>query len=354
MPDYYAQSGDVVFVNSEQGPDAWTVYFPPTPKNNYRVSVADTSTTRPTTPITFDFQGNQYLHSKLNPTSGTSIDLMIPGETWEWVFNADGNFWYPLDDGELFAGLRLTDVKTAAYTAVARDYVQVDTTTGDKTITLPASPNVNDRVGVYKIGTSDTGVVVVDAGTNTIIPATSVVFSLTQAALINATATAIWRWDGTRWFPESRAHVGGILDIWSATPIVGISPVGQTIQWTYVPRYTGQTPSLFTESAGVFTAQVVAGIDVSTPGEWTHVIAANNSDTELSIESVFSGAGLNFYAGINQPFSHARAASFTQSGSADGLFVVVAADTLSFTATGLGSGASTVDLDELTLFFTAD
>ena len=100
-----ATSGDVVIVNSEDVVKApWTILFPASPLNNYRVTVCNTTDVTPQTPITHDFNGRNYFHVKLSPTSGTSIDIVMPAQSWEWVFNEQGNFWYPLDDGGLFNG----------------------------------------------------------------------------------------------------------------------------------------------------------------------------------------------------------------------------------------------------------
>lgn len=105
---YPAKSGDVVLVNSEDAVKApWTVLFPPNPLNNYRVTIADTSDNRPASPIELDFNGKSYFHGRLDPTSGPTLSLRQPGETWEWVFNATGQFWYPINqrlplDGEAY------------------------------------------------------------------------------------------------------------------------------------------------------------------------------------------------------------------------------------------------------------
>ncbi len=50
MPTVIANIGDVVFVNSEQGPDPWEVIFPAEPMNNGRVTVCNTADDQPQTP----------------------------------------------------------------------------------------------------------------------------------------------------------------------------------------------------------------------------------------------------------------------------------------------------------------
>jgi hypothetical protein len=86
--------------------------------------------------------------------------------------------------------------KTAAYTAVANNFVLATATSGGFTVTLPASPTTNTVVAVKKVDTSANLVTVVGSGATTIDTAASFILSIPQSG-------AEFRFDGTNWRVEN-------------------------------------------------------------------------------------------------------------------------------------------------------
>ena len=137
-------------------------------------------------------------------------------------------------------------------------------------------------------------------------------------------------------------------EIWEATPITGMT--AQTIQWTFVPQFTGQTPLLLSESAGTFTFLTnAARVDFQLQPFCTYQVAANNSDCQYTIIPTYTGAGIDTILGIRGSMGSPRAASFPTSGFSLGTVIAAAGDTIVFTADSSGTNGSNVDLDEMFL-----
>lgn len=101
-------------------------------------------------------------------------------------------------DDARFAGTTVTAVKTANYTAAANEFVPVDTTSGNVTITLPAAPADKTQVGVKHVVRGGTNTVTVTrAGSdvfNVAGGATSLALTLVNqgVALTYKASSSIW------------------------------------------------------------------------------------------------------------------------------------------------------------------
>jgi hypothetical protein len=145
---------------------------------------------------------------------------------------------------------------------------------------------------------------------------------------------------GTDWKPLTQ----GTMELWQATPILGMD--NETIQWTFVPIYSGQVPIILTEASGVFTfATIGAAVDFQLTSHVSFEYAANNSEADYSITGTYVGAGVSTLLPIIDADSSPRAGSFGRTALELGTVVAAAiTDTVSFLADSGGTNGSDVDL----------
>jgi hypothetical protein len=94
-------------------------------------------------------------------------------------------------------GLAFTALKTGAYTAVAGDLVKYDPTSGTFTLTFPASPSADDRVG-FKNASASTVAVTLAGNGNTVENPASYGVAASQSVSGNGLALT-YQFDGTSW-----------------------------------------------------------------------------------------------------------------------------------------------------------
>ncbi len=133
------------------------------------------------------------------------------------------------------------------------------------------------------------------------------------------------------------------VEFWQATPITGMN--AETIQWTFLPIFTGQTPQILTEASGVFTFQTVgAVVDFQYSTHISFEYAANNSEANYLITPTYSGSGLSTLLPILDSDSSTRAGSFGRTAIGIGTVIAAVADTVTFIANSAGTNGSDVDL----------
>ena len=133
------------------------------------------------------------------------------------------------------------------------------------------------------------------------------------------------------------------VEFWQATPITGMN--AETIQWTFLPIFTGQTPQILTEASGVFTFQSVgSAIDFQLSSHISFEYSANNSEADYSITPNYSGAGVSSLLPILDADSSARSGSFGRTALAIGAVIAQTADTVSYVGDSAGTNGSDVDL----------
>jgi hypothetical protein len=139
-----------------------------------------------------------------------------------------------------------------------------------------------------------------------------------------------------------------IIELWQATPITGIG-TPSVVQWTFVPLSATQTPTFFTEAAGVFTYARPARYSVSVTFslEMAFVAAANNVDATYSVdlEDVAVVDPSLFIRDLNS-FQSTRSGNFPVSGRGSGIIQGTQGDTYRVLANlEANTGAMTVDID---------
>jgi hypothetical protein len=82
---------------------------------------------------------------------------------------------------------------TASYNAAAGEHVRYDTSGGTFTVSMPASPSANDRVGVVETAGDTTVLTVSGNGNNIVDPTTTSVGS--SATVSSAYGSVVWKWD---------------------------------------------------------------------------------------------------------------------------------------------------------------
>ena len=163
-------------------------------------------------------------------------------------------------------------------------------------------------------------------------------------------AEVTWRYDAANsiWLIATSAKLGSYREVWQATPITNL--VGQTIQWTFVPLFTGQTPLIASHAAGVFTFGNDITFDVSIECDFDFNMT-NNSEVQVFITPNYTGTGTMFLGTIRIPFQSSRIGTFDATAQRVGDISANASDTLSFVADDLPIGADS-DLDAAVLVFT--
>jgi hypothetical protein len=168
----------------------------------------------------------------------------------------------------------------------------------------------------------------------------------TSAQLVYFGAQSQWR------FIQAPRYT--LADSWDATPIIDIG--GKTINWTFLPFFPGQTPTIFTHAAGVFTYQLTESelVLANFKAESSIIIAANNADVNYSYDPVFSGAGPNNITPAIDAFAHPRAATFVKTLQSIGRTLFATSDTIRWDGVSIGTSGSTVDLDVGRVTFSID
>ena len=138
-------------------------------------------------------------------------------------------------------------------------------------------------------------------------------------------------------------------ELWQATPVTNMS--GQTIQWTFVPLAPGQTPQLFTHSAGEFTPLTEANARCDIRFEVDQILAVNNADVDLDFTPIMTGTGLFIFPRIIDSFAHSRSGTFPSSKIGGGLLSLTPSDSFRIDCSSAGTGGSTVDMTAGILLF---
>ena len=174
------------------------------------------------------------------------------------------------------AGLNAQAVKTAAYTAVAYDFVPVDTTTGNVTITLPTAPANKTRIRIQMVKQGGTNTVTVNTGGSDVFNvaggATSktISFLFEDVHLQYSSSAAIWYTLGER---SAGVHTSG-SEMITGNKTFNAGPVWGTQTYTGGATLTdGSAPLVLANTtAGAFTLTLPA---TPTAGSWFTFVDLN-------------------------------------------------------------------------------
>jgi hypothetical protein len=303
------------------------------------------------------------LTGEINQTPGqlTGTLVQTPGQLGGAVSNPVGEapkdgvpyvrkdgLW---EDGNLYFNA-LTKIKhiTAAdspYQALPEEFILADATGGAITINAPATPDSGMRFGVKKT----------DESINLITINSSSSFEgrfLTTAAsgslyAENETFSYIYNQTGDRWQIESSHGLAEWVEVYNATALPAIGTTPETIQWTFVPLFTGQPQLLVSLASGVFTVQVPIFIRVDITALWEFVMAANNQDALGLVDMTHTGTGSAGFIELVNSFAHPRTGTFYMSNNTGGSVDGVVNDTFSFTAVSDVAQSGVTNLAEATL-----
>lgn len=136
--------------------------------------------------------------------TATSITLTLQDRTVILQSNGSGS-WTPITGYQALSSLDTryakylipTTTKTGPYTAVARDLVPVDTTSGSVTITLPTSAAAGDMVGVRRISGGTNTATIQRGGSDTIAVGTGTATSITltlqdRVVVLESDGAGLW------------------------------------------------------------------------------------------------------------------------------------------------------------------
>lgn len=187
---------------------------------------ADAPTLATSAVATAALQNNSVTYAKLAPTgASTGQVLSYNGSALAWATPG---------------GLTTTSVKTANYTAVAGEYVPVDTTSGSVTVTLPAAPADGTQVAVKLV-----------AGSN------SCVVSRSGSDVFNAASGATTHTLVTAGLGVTFRYAAG-TGIWYSLDSTPLS----SLNGAYAPT-AGPVPSLYAASSDARFVSAVAGRKVA-------------------------------------------------------------------------------------------
>ncbi len=144
-------------------------------------------------------------------------------------------------------------------------------------------------------------------------------------------------------------QIGGvILELWQATALLPMA--NDVIQWSFIPGFSGQTPLLMTEAAGVFTFLTDgAPITIQMQPEVGFNYVANNSEASYIIQPNYVGTGVSTLLAILDADSSARITVLPRTAFNRGLVVANLNDTISFVADSDGTNLSNVNLSKMFL-----
>jgi len=201
------------------------------------------------------------------------------------------------------ARLTLTAVKVANYSPAAKDLVPCDISAGGFTLTLPASPAANDRIGAVISGFANGNLLTISGNGKTIISPNAT----------TATPTSITLWlDGE----HAVLHYNATLNAWhivaAGVPASLMSPIATPNRFTPIAGYALDPDAPTTDAFGA-KVLTVSG----TPETWQPAFsgmrpAAGNpgsgvnftrSDADLRITGAFSLALTIASAGVATAFS---------------------------------------------------
>jgi len=242
----------------------------------------------------------------------------------------------------------LTPVKTGAYTAFVGEMVIVDTTIANVPITAPTNPENGDVFAVKEVST-DGNFINVDGGAALIESALDIETSGASTSVFGSGAIAEWIYDDVSnvWFNVNTNKIPSYAELWQGTNILGVG-VGSTINFTFVPLFTGQSPEIVTHLTGEFTEQLKGAFDLSTTFVKTFISTSNNAEAELSVsydDSITIISTPHFDA-----FQSSRSGSFKMSGEVGGILPAVPGNVFSIGATLQFSTAMAIDLTDIFLF----
>jgi hypothetical protein len=175
------------------------------------------------------------------------------------------------------AGLNITPVKTSSYNAVAFDFIPVDTTAGNITITLPTAPGDETRITVKMVAQANANHITVAAGGSDRFDIAGGLTSMTINYLFDA-ITFQYRASVGLWYTtantSSGMHTSGTEDI-TGVKIFDAGPRWGTQTYTTgTTLVDGTAPIVLTDTTlGAFTVTLPASPSV---GSWFTFVDRNN------------------------------------------------------------------------------
>lgn len=180
--------------------DAITATFAPAPASLYDglllwfVATGANTITNPT------FNPNALGAKTIFKNGGTALAVGdIPGAlaVVNVEFNLANDRWEIV--GFIPSGGLVITAQNGDYSAVANDLVVYDTNSADRTLTLPAAPLVDDRVGIYLQTLTGTDTVIIDRNGNTIggVAANETLYIANDFLLLKYDGISDWIIDGT-------------------------------------------------------------------------------------------------------------------------------------------------------------
>lgn len=106
----------------------------------------------------------------------------------------------------IFKNAKVTDIKTANYSAVATDIIRYDPSGGSFTIEMPPTPNINDSVTVKNVTNNTTAITVDGNGNN--IQRTGIYALVSSFSLQSRGDSYTWFYTGSEWITIVDAKAG--------------------------------------------------------------------------------------------------------------------------------------------------
>lgn len=206
------------------------------------------------------------------------------------------------------AGLNITPVKTSSYTAAPFDFIPVDTSAGNITITLPTNPADETRIGIKMVKQASANHITINAGGSDVFDVAGGVTSQTISSLFGAItiqySSAAHIWYSTV-DTSAGLHSGGTEDI-TGVKIFDAGPRWGTQNYTTgATLVDGTAPLVFGDTTlGAFTLTLPASPSV---GSWftfvdTHNLWGTNNLTigrnGNNIDGAASNLVLNVSSGV--------------------------------------------------------
>ena len=254
-----------------------------------------------------------------------------------------------LRDKQIAANISMITFAQSPYTAYNGETVVCDCTGGDIIVNSPPNATRGMRFTVKRIAGPPANLVDVHPSEGQI-EATRIIGLQPDAYLQGIGEVWTWVFDGANWRVAHSGNQPTHIEAWLATPITGISGLGQTINWTFQPLYTGQQPVMVSHSLGTFTLQTDLDLDMRLVVEWNFDLTGNNEDAQGVIDIVYAGTGLEIMPKIGNSFAHARSGDFITTNNTDGILLASAGETFRFDAISDPTQSGNTDLVEAALF----